>query len=217
MFSNDRSAVHGPYEGSVYQRALGEQFAALDPQLRTYFGQIPSGFEGVGAGIYREAGLQARVLKPLFALLGARSIAFAERGTSVPFTIRNVADSQGHLHAVRTFHFPKAHRMMLDTMHVNGDRLIDRVGVNGEFEVQLAITVVDGQLRMRSTRLALHVFGIRVPLPRIVTVTLLEKARADLTQHVDVRMRIPLLGNIYGYSGTFTYELRPVAKGRRNG
>lgn len=208
MFSNERPAPHGPSEHSVYERALGEGFAALDPRLRPYFGRIPPGFEGVGSGIYREAGLRARALKPLFALLGTRRIAFADHGTAVPFTIRNVADSQGALRAVRTFHFPKADRTMVDSMQVADDRLVDRIGVNGEIEVELAITVTDGQVRMRSTRLALRCLGLRLRLPRIVSVTIREEARADGTQYVDVRMRMPFLGDVYGYSGTFRYDLR---------
>lgn len=208
MFSNGRPTPQRQSEGSVYERALGEDFAALAPQLRTYFGQIPQCCEGVGVGIYREAGLRARALAPLFALFRMRRIAFDDHGADVPFTIRNVVDSEGALHAVRTFHFPDADRTMVDSMRVTGDRLVDRVGARGEIEMELALTVAGGGLRMRSTRLALRWAGIRVPLPRIVTVTLHEEARADRTQYVDVRMRMPVLGDVYGYSGTFTYELR---------
>lgn len=209
MFSNGGSASHAAGVTSVYERVLGDEFAALDPRLRTYFGPIPEGFVGVGSGVYRSAGLRVRVLRPLFALLSRWGIAFAEFGEDVPFTVRNFGQPDGSLSAVRTFEFARVTRTMSDSMQCVDGRLVDRVGVRGELEVELSVHVVAGRLRMQSGRLALRLFGRRVPLPPTVRVTLTEEARADGTQHVDVRMHAPLLGDIYGYSGAFTYHLAP--------
>lgn len=209
MFSNDGEVSQSNGETSVYQRALGMEFATLDPQLRTYFGVVPAGFVGVGSGRYRTAGLGVRALRPLFVLLGWRNIAFAEHGEDVPFTVRNTYRADGTLTATRAFEFGSRTQTMCDRMQMVGGRLVDRIGTNGELDVELAVKVVGGALFMRSERIALRLFGLRMPLPRIVRVDLLEEACPDGSQSVDVRLLIPLLGEVYGYSGTFTYEVRP--------
>lgn len=196
--------------GSVYERVLGDRFAELDPRLRTYFGAIPEGLEGFGAGVFEEAGLRIRLLRPLFALLGRWNVAFAEHGVRVPFTVRNTPPPDGSLRAVRTFRFPTATRDVTDTMRVVDGRLVDRVGSGGRVEVELDVLVVDGQLSMRSRRIALRIAGLRVPLPPLVRLIIRERALAssEAAQHVDVRMLAPLVGEIYGYCGTFAYSLR---------
>lgn len=195
---------------SVYERVLGDGFADLDPQLRVYFGGIPDGFEGFGRGCFDEAGLRRRVLRPLFAASARRRIAFAEHGADVPFTVRNTPAADGSLHAVRTFFFPCATREMRDALHVVDGRLVDRIGACGEIEVELEACVSEGGLTMVSRRLALRLFGVRLPLPRLVTVVLRERtlSREHRTQHVDVRVSVPWLGEVYGYSGVFSYALR---------
>jgi hypothetical protein len=198
--------------GSPYERVLGKEFRHLDPQLRTYFGRIPDGFEGVGAGRYEEAGLRLRVLRPLFSLLGRWRIAFAEHGADVPFRIRNTRSPDGVLHAERTFSFPAAERVMTDAMHVVDGRLVDRIGTGGRVEVVWEASVSQRGLTLRSRALALRVAGTRLPLPPIMKVVLHERSTLgqEGVQTVDVRVAVPLLGEVYGYRGSFTYALRPL-------
>ena len=209
MFRNYRGS-DSERPASVYERVLGDRFADLDPQLRAYFGGIPDGFEGVGRGCFDEAGLRRRALRPMFAAAARRRIAFAERGADVPFTVRNVPAADGSLHAVRTFFFPHATREMRDVMRVADGNLVDRIGAHGEVEVELEASVSKGRLTMVSRRFALRLFGLRLPLPQLLRVVLCERTLSpeDRTQRVDVRVRVPWLGEVYGYSGAFTYELR---------
>lgn len=201
-----------PAGESVYERVLGDRVADLHPRLRRYFGSIPEGFEGVGEGVYREAGLRNCLLRPVFALLARGRIAFPEYGRGVRFTIRNAPGPGGVRHAVRSFAFPSATREMTDSMRVVDGRLIDRVGSRGRVEVELDLLVCDGRMQMRSRRIALRVAGLRLPLPPLVKLVIEERASSTDpgAQHVDVRMIAPVLGEIYGYRGTFTYDLRPA-------
>ena len=208
MFSKPASGRTGVPRLSLYQQVLGDEFDALDPQLRRYFGPIPDGFVGVGSGRYRAAGLHVRALRPLFAVLARRGIAFVEYGTDVPFTVRNIPHPDGTLSAVRTFDFANGTRAMRDVMRVADGRLVDRIGARGEIEVALAVHVSEGRLRMESERLAVRLFGLRVPVPPVVRVLLTEQALPDGAQRVDLRMFAPVIGEIYGYSGDFTYEVR---------
>jgi hypothetical protein len=104
--------------------------------------------------------------------------------------------------------------MMVDAMHVRNRRLVDRVGTGGRIEVEFEVSTFHGALRMESRRLAVRVAGIRVPIPPVVRITLREDCPGgeDDRQRVDVRMTVPLLGEVYGYRGRFSYTLRPVQR-----
>ena len=78
---------------SVYQRALGEDFASLDTHLQGYFGPIPIGHVGGGRGTYDIAGSRLLFLRPIFALFARRHVLFPELGRDVPFTITNTPSS----------------------------------------------------------------------------------------------------------------------------
>jgi hypothetical protein len=202
-----------PSVRSVYQRALGEDFASLDPRLQTYFGPIPSGWVGVGTGVYRVAGSRYRLLRPVLALLAWRHVLFPELGEDVPFVVTNSPGPDGSLSAWRTFEFPHRTRISEDTMTVLDGRFHDRLGKRRGLDVGIRIGVVSGGLHMTSTSLALRVGRMRIPLPPAATMHLDE--RTDQTdpsrQHVDVRITAPLLGEVFRYTGTFTYELRHAA------
>ena len=198
---------------SVYQRVLGADFARLEPSLQRYFGPIPIGSVGVGAGVYQVAGSRARWLRPALALMAARHTLFPELEHDVPFGITNTPGRDGSLSAARTFHFTGRDRVMEDTMSVVGGRLIDRLGKRRGLEVALDLSVHSGGLRMRSRSLALRIAGMRLPVPRLATVHLDERTdAADPTrQHVHVRVTAPFVGEIFRYVGDFTYDVRPAS------
>lgn len=210
MFSSDRRTGWA----SPYELALGPQLDALDPRLRAYFGVIPAGCVGYGVGVFERAGLRVRALGPVFALLAQAGIAFPESAVDVPFEIENRPTGGGGLQARRTFRFRGRSRVMVDELRVVEGRLVDRLGTHGLLEVGLDVAVADGRLRMRSRSLALRLVGMRVPLPRVVTVVLEERTGTDgAGQHVDVRVRAPLFGEVYGYRGRFDYWVRTASGG----
>ncbi|WP_411698665.1 DUF4166 domain-containing protein [Conyzicola sp.] len=197
---------------SVYQRVLGDDFARLAPELRAYFSSPPDGWVGRGHGVFEVAGSRRRWLAPVFALLAWRRILFPEYGTDVPFTVTNIPGPGDGLSSRREFHFPVRHRVMQDTMHVIDGRLHDFLGRRGGLEVRLRVIVgADGALRMASDATWLHLRGLRLPLPALLSArVVLNESRADGRQRVDVRMRHPLVGEIFRYAGTFTYAHEPL-------
>ena len=90
-------------------------------------------------------------------------------------------------------------------MRVVDDELHDYLGRRRGLEVQLALTITDGRLSMRSSRLWLHLGGARIRLPRIATVTV-DESWSDGKQRVDVRLRSPILGEWFRYAGSFNYR-----------
>jgi len=192
---------------SVYQRVLGGDFERLAPELRAYFSAPPADSVGRGHGVYEVAGSSRRWLAPLFALLAWRRILFPELGRDVPFTVTNIPGPGDGLSSRREFHFPARDRVMQDTMHVVDGRLHDFLGRRGGLEVRLGLTVTDGSLRMLSDRAWLHLRGLRLPLPALLSArVVLDERWVDGHQRVDVRMRHPLLGEIFRYTGTFDYH-----------
>lgn len=197
---------------SVYQRVLGPRAAELHPSLQAYFSLPPTGRVGRGSGVYEVAGSRLRWARPVLAFLGWRRVLFPELGHDIPFTVVNRPTPDGRLHAVRTFDFPGRTRTMLDTMSVVDGVLHDRLGRRRGLEVALALEVTDGELRMTSGALWVHLGPLRLRMPRLATVTLTEShvppeatRVAGAHQRVDVRITVPLLGEAFRYRGDFSY------------
>ena len=187
---------------SVYQRVLGSELDELRPELQSYF---RGGGVGVGSGVFEVAGSRRRILRPLLAYLAWRRILFPEYSRDVPFDVTNTPTPDGGLDALRTFHLPGRDRSLEDTMRVVDGDLHEFLGKRRGFEVRLRLTVTDGLLQMRSDRQWLHLWGARMRLPRFAAVTVSE-SWLDGSQHVDVRLRSPLLGEWFRYSGSFSYR-----------
>ena len=198
---------------SVYQRVLGSRVVELHPSLQAYFSLPPAGHVGRGVGVYAVAGSRLRWARPLWAWLAWRHVLFPELGHGIPFRVVNTPAADGRLDAVRRFEFPGRERVMEDTMSVVGGRLHDRLGRRRGLEVELALDVVDGALHMTSGRLWLHLGPLRLRMPRLAIVTLTEShvppARSSVpgaNQRVDVRITAPLLGEVFRYTGDFSYS-----------
>jgi hypothetical protein len=190
---------------SVYQRVLGSEIESLAPELRPYFTSVAT---GTGSGVFEVAGSRYRILRPVLSYLAWRRILFPEYARDVPVEITNTPDADGGLTAVRTFHLPGRDRPLEDTMRVVDGRLHDFLGKRRGFEVRMALSISDGLLTMRSDRMWLRLFGARFRLPTFASVTVAE-SWGDGKQHVDVRLKAPLLGEWFRYAGSFTYALEP--------
>jgi hypothetical protein len=205
----------GAGAASVYRTVLGAAFDGLSPVMRRYFGLIPLGSAGVGEGRYDVVGPRyPRLSRPFLRIAARLGILFPEAGTDVPFVVENRPLPAGGLAGSRYFGFPTVTRVMRDVMRADGDVIVERLGV---LEMELRAHVPDGGMRLTSTRLAVHAAGRRIPLPRIARVTVAERDDPDVPdgQRVDVRVRMPLVGEVYRYSGGFTYRIVPDRGGVR--
>ena len=61
---------------SAYEEVFGDTLDSLHPRLRLYFGEIPRGSIGVGAGVFDVVGTPRRWLWPALRLLAAEGIMF---------------------------------------------------------------------------------------------------------------------------------------------
>ena len=175
---------------SPYEAVL--DLDGLDPHLRAYFGEIPAGSIGVGRGVFDVVGTPKRWLWPVLWVLGRQGVVFPAWTTDVPFTVVNRPDN-GSLHGSRTFHFATGDRTMVDVI---SPALVDSLGTRGQYSAALSGAVVDGGLRLWSTRMR--------PFPGRVEVT---ERWVDGLQHVAIVITAPIVGRVYEYSGYFSYEI----------
>lgn len=100
---------------SIYQRALGSDYARLHPEIQRRFGfDSADGIASIGRGVMDEV-WKGRFFTLPFLYVGTwRRIMFPETGRNIPFTIENYAfiDSFGRetVSWVRTFESTKTRR-----------------------------------------------------------------------------------------------------------
>lgn len=196
-----------PAPTSVYQRVLGDAFAGLALELQPYFSLPPEGMVGRASGVFDVVGSRRAWLRPALRLLAWRRILFPEFGRAVPFRVINIPGPGEGLSALREFDFPGETRLMEDTMHVIDGNIHDFLGRKRGLEVRFTTRVIDGGLSMISNALWIHLFRLRIPVPTLLgaRVILTEQWEKD-AQRVTLTMHNPLLGDLFEYSGRFTYE-----------
>ncbi|MCU1475861.1 MAG: hypothetical protein JWQ64_554 [Subtercola sp.] len=203
---------------SPYEAALGDLLTGLHPRLRAYFGAIPAGCVGVGSGVFDIVGSPRRWVRLLLRVLEAENIAFAVWQTNVPFRVENrpVIDPLGRVAvtARRTFDFggSAGTKTMLDAITATEHGLVDYLGRHRRLAAHLIANIPDGELHLTSTSLRLHLGRAHFAIPRVIAprVQLTERFdEADGRQHVSVRIVAPVIGTVYEYGGSFTYDILP--------
>jgi hypothetical protein len=200
---------------SPYQAILGDDLAGLHPRLQAYFSAIPAGHHGFGRGVFDVVGTPRRWLWPALALLSRSAVVFPVWAHDVPFTVVNRPDGDSANPAVtadRTFAFSGRARVMRDKISAERTGLQDRLGSPPRLDADLEAAIVDGSLRLRSTRVTVLVWGARIRFPAFASpVVELTESFDDTAgaQRVSLTVRAPLIGTIYQYAGAFDYELRP--------
>jgi len=204
---------------SIYQRALGADFARLHPQIQRRFGfGAADGLCAIGTGVMDEIWHGAWYTLPFLAFGTWRRIMFPDAGRNVPFTIRNYAfrDPYGRdtITWVRTFAFKRPRRF--DAYMIYSEqrgKIVDYLGSHEHLAVDIELSVADnGGLRLRSgdQRFYEGLVGFRFP-PGLSGVADVSEWYDDASErfHIDVRVTNPRWGPLFGYNGTFTVDWSP--------
>jgi hypothetical protein len=201
---------------SIFQRALGADYARMHPTMQRRFGLV-NGEACVGTGVMDEIWRGSALAVPFLHLGTRRHILFPETGRDVPFTIENYAyaDSFGRdtVTFVRTFQIPAGPARRFDaTMVFDPGRrvVVDFLGTHQHLAVDLDVQVGDdGGIRIRSgqQRLREGFLGFRFPA-RLTGSAQLHEWYDDATgeYRIDVAVVNPLLGPLFGYRGRFWAE-----------
>lgn len=185
--------------GTIYERALGADFALLRPELQRFFATHTV----AATGTFTEAGSRLVWLRPLLRISARFGLLFPEFGRRVPFTIEVSPISDAAVATVRRLRFSTGIRTMADRTTLVAGRLVD-VHARGRLLVEMsAHATPDGWLQLRSGRARLRLGGalIPVPAPAVLLTQTYDDARGDFT--IDVSMRMPVLGEVFAYRGRF--------------
>lgn len=99
---------------------------------------------------------------------------------------------------------------MVDAVSLDPSGLVDRLGRRATVLAHLTAGVEAGALVLEST--SARVFGIPVPAALAPRMRLTERWDDAIgRQHVALTLDAPLIGRLYEYSGSFTYEIREEA------
>lgn len=226
MTSLDSPAWQGsgttPARDGVFVRALGPEFARLQPQLQRRFGVGTSaGYACVGRGVMREIRRGPWWVQPFLLFGASRNIMFPEHGSDVPFQIDNYpyVDGLGRetVTFVRTMEVGRGRRRRFDATMIYSEtagRVIDYLGTHQHLAVDLDLSVTeDGGLRLVSGEQRFYEGRIAFRFPSLFT------GRAYLNEYfdeargcyvIDLEVRHSKFGLLFGYRGEFSCEFPPV-------
>jgi len=201
---------------SIYQQALGEEFAKLHPQIQRRFGFTSrDGTAAVGTGVMSKVWHGPSYTLPFLYLGTWRRIMFPESGTDIPFSIQNYAfiDPFGRetVTWVRTFHTRKIRRFDAYMIYSKSrNKIVDYLGSHEHLAVDIDLTVSpNGGLRLRSgeQRFFEGIVGFRFPMALSGLADVCEWFDdADGKFHIEVSVANKQFGPLFGYTGSFDVE-----------
>jgi hypothetical protein len=201
---------------SIYQRALGSDFANLHPEIQRRFSLTSeAGLAAIGTGIMDRVWHGAPYTLPFLYVGTWRSIMFPEQGRDVPFTIQNHAYKdpldRETVTWVRTFRTRRVRRF--DAYMIYSEErncIVDYLGTHQHLAVDIELRVrPNGGLQLRSGAQRFYEGPIAFNFP------LLFSGVANVCEWYDDRekcFRIEVdasnrrWGKLFGYSGKFQVE-----------
>lgn len=193
--------------------ALGEDLDALPLPIREHFGMEEGTrhYQGTMTRIWRRPGLRGLLAAPVLRVAAAADILFAETGTDVGFSLRHrVAQDEGHPTMVwsRQFRFPNVTRRFDAVMRYDKERecIVDWLGGKGGMEVELHARPIDHGIEIQSGKQWLRIGRANLPVPSWIAgkATIREWMDKDEQQRIEVVVSNPILGEFFGYEGTFS-------------
>lgn len=205
---------------SIYQMAMGSDFARLHPQIQKRFGFASSdGIAAIGNGVMERVWHGPIYTLPFLYVGTWRRIMFPESARNVHFTIENYAylDSLGRQTVtwLRTFHTRKVRHFDAYMIYSNQrGRIVDYLGSHQHLAVDIELSADSrGGLRLRSgeQRFYERWIGFRFPMLFSGIADVCEwydEAAGKFRIDVDVRNRT--WGKLFGYNGTFDVKWIPI-------
>lgn len=208
---------------SIYQRALGGDFARLHPQVQRRFGlSSAGGLASVGRGVMDEV-WRGRFYTLPFLYVGTwRRIMFPEVGRGIPFKIENYAyvDPLGRKTVTWVRTFESSRRRRFDAYMIYSEErgcIVDYLGSHQHLAVDIELRVdEEGGLCLRSGSQRFYegpiAFDFPMGLSGVADVReWYDEAVGRFRISVDVRNR--RWGRLFGYRGSFEVDWLEVKPG----
>jgi hypothetical protein len=207
---------------SIYEQALGAKFKLLHPRIQERFGFNSSdGKACIGTGIMDEIWHGAIYTMPFLYIGSWRRIMFPEHGRGIPFTIKNYAYQDEYeretISWIRTFRTDVTRRFDAYMILSKGRGcIVDYLGTHQHLAVDIDLSIDErGGLHLRSgsQRFYEGLIGFRFPMLFSGTADVCEWYEEDDQQfHIEVNVRNPVWGPLFGYRGSFQVEWVPVKR-----
>ncbi|MDG5786187.1 DUF4166 domain-containing protein [Evansella sp. AB-P1] len=207
---------------SIYERNLGDRFKELHPLLQRKFSlnsereEIAYG-EGTMFSIKGGRGW----MKPFFHLASKRNFLYPERGSNIPFTIKNVAfkDPYGRetVAWIRRFHFEEVTRGFDATMVFSekSGGIIDYLGNKQRLISPLTFHVTNtGGLIIQSGRPYFWISKVKIVAPKwMAPIATIREEVLGITEEVTIQVNVshPLFGCLIDYQGLFRLSFEALS------
>jgi hypothetical protein len=208
---------------SIYQRALGADFAKLHPQIQRRFGiSSADGVASIGTGVMRRVWHGPLYTLPFLYVGAWRRIMFPEQGRDIPFAIENYAyvDGLGRETVTWIRTFETRRRRRFDAYMIYSEQrgcIVDYLGTHQHLAVDIELSVDDrGGLRLQSGEQRFYEGPVAFRFPLIFS------GAADVCEwfddtagqfRIDVNVSNRRWGPLFGYQGAFQVEWRSVQGG----
>lgn len=204
---------------SIFQRAMGEEFDRLHPQLQRRFGVgLDAGYACIGRGTMSRIRRGPWWTVPFLQIGRLRNILVADVGQDMPFVIENFPyrDPFGRetVTFVRTYSVRRRPSRFDATMILDGAKVLDYLGTHQHLAVDLELAAApDGSLLLRSGAQRFYEGPVAFRFP------LLFSGRATLRESFDdeagvfrisMEVRNRVFGFLFGYEGSFSCEFVPA-------
>ena len=205
---------------SIYERALGSDFARLHPEIQRRFGfSSIDNIASIGTGVMEEIWHGPPYTLPFLYVGSWRRIMFPESGRNVPFRIENYGyvDPLGRetITWIRTFYARRPRRF--DAYMIYSEqrqRIVDYLGTHQHLAVDIDLRVAaNGGLCLRSGAQRFYEGPVGFTFP------LLFSGVADVCEwyddtaqcfRIEVVVQNRTWGRLFGYKGHFQVEWRSV-------
>ena len=194
---------------SIMQQALGEQWHQLDEIVKRHYAMAP----GASANMTIHGTMDRVFHSPmakLFLLPGRIFGALVPyQGTDIPTVVRNwtTSDNTEAMFWHRTLRFPNRSLTEFKSRmeYAGGDEIIEYVRFG--MGIRMRMSVEDGALVFTSAGYVWDMGAARIPIPTwaiLGDARIIEKAVSEETFYMNFTIVHPLLGETFGYSGTFS-------------
>jgi len=210
-------AADAAYPSSPFDSVLGPYRRVLAPPFAMQFFAANETHRVRMDGTMHRIWHRHQWLNPFFSLLARADIFFPESGRDVPASMIVTQTREG-VDWRRTFSFPRVRRFNATMTYRfagegrGGGSVIECVGPARSLEIPWQVRVLGRDtIEITTGRLMLRAGRYRLPIPGPlqVAVRVIERA-VDDGIHVDLVLRHPILGALFGYEGTFAVHRERV-------
>jgi hypothetical protein len=209
---------------SIYEEALGDKFKLLHPRIQERFGfSSKDGGGSVGRGVMDKVWRGKLFTLPFLYIGSWRRIMFPERGSNIPFTVRNYAyvDPFGRETVTWIRNFETRTPRRFDAYMIFSQQrgcIVDYLGTHEHLAVDIHLSVDNrGGLCLRSGEQRFYegVVGFTFPMAFSGVADVCEWfEEADQKFHIAVNVHNDVWGPLFGYTGSFTTEWMPLSNGQ---